>query len=35
LKQRKDYDTLLDNMKKFQINSTELKKDDNAFGYLV
>jgi threonine dehydratase len=35
LKQREDYDVLLENMQRFQINYTELKKDDNAFGYLV
>ncbi|XVJ65263.1 MAG: threonine ammonia-lyase [Lacibacter sp.] len=35
LKQREDYDALLDNMQRFQINYTELKNDDNAFGYLV
>jgi threonine dehydratase len=35
LRQREDYDVLLENMNRFQINYTELKKDDNAFGYLV
>ncbi|MBI1342244.1 MAG: threonine ammonia-lyase [Terrimonas sp.] len=35
LKQRKDYDALLDNLNKYQINYTELNKDDNLFGYLV
>jgi threonine dehydratase len=35
LKAKEDYDTLLENMQRFQINYTELKKDDNAFGYLV
>jgi threonine dehydratase len=35
LRRREDYDALLENMKRFQINYTELKKDDNAFGYLV
>lgn len=35
LKQREDYDALLANMQRFQINYTELKNDDNAFGYLV
>ena len=35
LKAREDYDALLLNMQRFQINYTELKKDDNAFGYLV
>jgi threonine dehydratase len=35
LKAREDYDALLENMQRFQINYTELKKDDNAFGYLV
>jgi threonine dehydratase len=35
LKAREDYDALLLNMQRFQINYTELKNDDNAFGYLV
>ncbi len=35
LKVREDYDALLSNMQRFQINYTELKNDDNAFGYLV
>jgi threonine dehydratase len=35
LKSREDYNTLLDNMQRYQINYTELNKDDNLFGYLV
>jgi threonine dehydratase len=35
LKERKDYDVLVTNMKRFQINYTELNKNDNLFGYLV
>jgi threonine dehydratase len=32
---RKDYDVLLDNLRRHNINFTELTKDDNVFGYLV
>lgn len=32
---RKDYDRLKRNLDFYKINYTELKKDDNAFGYLV
>lgn len=35
LKNRHDYTTLLMNMKRLQINYTELNKNDNLFGYLV
>ena len=35
LKNRQDYTTLLLNMKRLQINYTELNKNDNLFGYLV
>jgi len=35
LRHRNDYDTLLANMNKYNINYTELNKDDNLFGYLV
>lgn len=35
LKSREDYEILLRNMQKFNINYTELNKDDNLFGYLV
>ncbi|RXK57870.1 threonine ammonia-lyase [Lacibacter luteus] len=35
LRSRMDYDALLANMKKYQINFTELNKNDNLFGYLV
>jgi threonine dehydratase len=32
---KKDYDKLKNNFELHKINYTELKKDDNAFGYLV
>jgi len=35
LKDRSDYELLLDNMKRYQVNYTELNKNDNLFGYLV
>ena len=35
LKTRKDYDALLKNLNQYHINYTELKSNDNAFGYLV
>ena len=35
LKHRSDYDALLANMNKCQINFTELNKNDTLFGYLV
>lgn len=35
LRNREDYDTLLENMKEYHINYTELNKNDNLFGYLV
>ena len=35
LKTREDYDVLLKNLDKYHINYTELKNNDNAFGYLV
>lgn len=35
LTRREDYDVLLANMLKYNINYTELNKDDNLFGYLV
>jgi threonine dehydratase len=35
LKKREDHDALLENMKKYNINYTELNKNDNLFGYLV
>lgn len=35
LKSKEDYKSLLDNLKKFSINYTELNKDDNLFGYIV
>lgn len=35
LRERKDYDVLLEKMKQYQINYTELNKNDTLFGYLV
>jgi threonine dehydratase len=35
LKSKKDYQSLLDNLNKYQINYTELNKHDNLFGYIV
>ena len=35
LQLKNDYDVLLKNLVKYQINFTELKKDDNLYGYLV
>lgn len=35
LKSRKDYEILLTNLDHYRINYTELKSNDNAFGYLV
>ena len=35
LKSRKDYETLVENLKRYAINYTELRNDDNLFGYLV
>jgi threonine dehydratase len=35
LKSKKDYEVLLANLNKYQINYTELNKNDNLFGYLV
>src|SRR5580765_8318990 len=35
LKCREDYQALLENLKAFHINYTELNKNDNLFGYLV
>lgn len=35
LKERQDYDTLLKNMQRYNINYTELNKNDTLFGYLV
>ncbi len=35
LKTKEDYKALLKNLNHYHINYTELKKDDNAFGYLV
>lgn len=35
LRSREDYETLIKNLNHFNVNFTELKKDDDAFGYLV
>lgn len=35
LRSQKDYEVLLGNLNRYNVNFTELKKDDNAFGYLV
>lgn len=35
LKSREDYHILMKNMQQYNINYTELNKDDNLFGYLV
>lgn len=35
LKSKKDYQSLVDNLIAYQINYTELNKNDNLFGYLV
>ncbi len=35
LRSKNDYEVLLQNLNRYNINFTELKKDDDAFGYLV
>ena len=35
LKSKQDYDTLVQNLKRYNINYTELNKNDNMFGYVV
>jgi threonine dehydratase len=35
LKDKADYQVLVQNLNKYQVNFTELKKDDNLYGYLV
>jgi threonine dehydratase len=35
LRNREDYDRLLSNMRKYQIEYTELNKNDTLFSYLV
>lgn len=35
LKSKEDYQSLLDNLKKYNINYTKLNGDDNLFGYIV
>ncbi len=35
LRSKEDYDKLIKNLNQYNVNFTELKKDDDAFGYLV
>ena len=35
LKTKEDYDVLMNKLDQYHINYTELKNNDNAFGYLV
>ncbi len=35
LKMKEDYQELLNNLARYQINFTEIKRDDNLYGYLV
>ncbi len=35
LRSKGDYEVLMNNLKKYQINFTELNKNDNMFGYIV
>ena len=35
LRLKEDYEVLLQNLNRYNVNFTELKKDDDAFGYLV
>ena len=35
LKSKEDYEVLLQNLTKYQINFTALSQNDNVFGYLV
>ena len=35
LRKREDYDRLLENLKRYSVNYTELNKHDNLFGYVV
>ncbi|MBY0478674.1 MAG: threonine ammonia-lyase [Chitinophagaceae bacterium] len=35
LRSKDDYEVLMNNLKKYQINFTELNKSDNMFGYIV
>jgi threonine dehydratase len=35
LKSTKDYEQLINNLNKYHVNFTELRSDDNLFGYLV
>jgi threonine dehydratase len=35
LQSKKDYEILMQNLKRYNVKYTELKNDDDAFGYLV
>ena len=35
LRLKEDYEVLLQNLNRYNVNYTELKSDDDAFGYLV
>ncbi|MGZ3950943.1 MAG: threonine dehydratase, partial [Flavisolibacter sp.] len=35
LKSKEDYESLVDKLNKYNINYTEINKDDNLFGYIV
>jgi threonine dehydratase len=35
LKTKSDYEVLIQNLQQYQINFTEIKPDDNLFGYLI
>jgi threonine dehydratase len=35
LRTKKDHETLIENMRKYQINYNEINKDDNIYGYLI
>jgi threonine dehydratase len=35
LKSNKDYEVLIENMKRYQINYNEINKEDNLYGYLI
>ncbi len=35
LKSNKDYELLIENMKRYQINYNEINKEDNLYGYLI
>jgi len=35
LRSKKDHESLINNMKKYQINYNQINKDDNIYGYLI